>query len=716
KKRTNVEQSASGGDPLFLTPLNSNQSGNEAMENVAHEGISSLGTIESVPKNMSPGAFCGNMLFEFATSSARGRSGGILCVWDKTVFQKRRIYCTGQCLSVEGKWLANNSDLLFMSVYSPQDMPHKRQLWAYMTGIINHWHGEVVIMGDFNEVRFASERHGFTLCASNPAKFNTFITNSHLIDVPLGGYSFMWSDKHERVFLTTCQIVQRTFLDIGVIDRNIFVDMTHKAKGEWAIKGDENSKFFHSIVNKKDASKPSKAFFSIGEWIDNPDRVKREFYNHFANRFSAPVWSRVLMEGIFPRCLGDDSSHDLEGDIYVDEIKRRFGIVGTKILDGPLILNEIVSWCKSRNEQVLLFKVDFQKAFDSIRWDYLDDILGVHSSDIQSMDDSFGCLTNNLLFTYIGVKVDANMGRINSWNWVIQKVRIKLSKWKFKSLSVGGLWLNIIKLLTVLMALLISLPRHVPVVLFRSRFIKQPLVLNLRAWILWGSAKKVILNGNNSNFLYNKWLGDVCFKMKFNRMFNLDLQRMLQLRKSFKIQTLWFLFEDVLETLNGHGDFSVKSAKEEIDKHFLVTSSSSTRWSKLLHVKLNVFAWRMFLDKIPTMINLFNTGLDVPCVLCSNCGNAVESRNHLLFGCSMALNLFWLVVRWWNIDIINLIDPLTWESWFNGLRLNNLQKLALEASFFSMWWHIWKYRNPVMFALKMSHPHKERHTYLKYKS
>nr|GEW66133.1 RNA-directed DNA polymerase, eukaryota [Tanacetum cinerariifolium] len=43
--------------------------------------------------------------------------------------------------------------------------------------------------------------------------------------------------------------------------------------------------------------------------------------------------------------------------------------------------------------------------------------------------------------------------------------------------------------------------------------------------------------------------------------------------------------------LNCHGDFSVKSAREEIDKHLLVTSSSSTIRSKLLPIKLNVFAW-----------------------------------------------------------------------------------------------------------------------------
>nr|GEV78254.1 RNA-directed DNA polymerase, eukaryota [Tanacetum cinerariifolium] len=44
----------------------------------------------------------GNMLFDFATSSARGRSGGILCVWDKLLFHKKKTYATEHCLCVEG--------------------------------------------------------------------------------------------------------------------------------------------------------------------------------------------------------------------------------------------------------------------------------------------------------------------------------------------------------------------------------------------------------------------------------------------------------------------------------------------------------------------------------------------------------------------------------------------------------------------------------------
>ncbi|GKA13692.1 RNA-directed DNA polymerase, eukaryota, partial [Tanacetum coccineum] len=45
------------------------------------------------------------------------------------------------------------------------------------------------------------------------------------------------------------------------------------------------------------------------------------------------------------------------------------------ILDGPFILNEILAWCKRKNKQALFFKVDFAKAYDSVRWDYLLDVL-----------------------------------------------------------------------------------------------------------------------------------------------------------------------------------------------------------------------------------------------------------------------------------------------------------------------------------------------------
>ncbi|GJT31914.1 RNA-directed DNA polymerase, eukaryota [Tanacetum coccineum] len=53
----------------------------------------------------------------------------------------------------------------------------------------------VVVEGDFNEVREASERFGSSYNERQAGLFNNFISNASLIDVPLGGYKFTWTDK-----------------------------------------------------------------------------------------------------------------------------------------------------------------------------------------------------------------------------------------------------------------------------------------------------------------------------------------------------------------------------------------------------------------------------------------------------------------------------------------------------------------------------------------
>jgi exonuclease III len=50
-------------------------------------------------------------------------------------------------------------------------------------------------------------------------------------------------------------------------------------------------------------------------------------------------------------------------------------IKGRQILDGILVANEVVDEARRQNKELLLFKVDFEKAFDSIDWRYLDAVL-----------------------------------------------------------------------------------------------------------------------------------------------------------------------------------------------------------------------------------------------------------------------------------------------------------------------------------------------------
>ncbi|GJT04321.1 hypothetical protein Tco_0838783 [Tanacetum coccineum] len=138
------------------------------------------------------------------------------------------------------------------------------------------------------------------------------------------------------------------------------LDMFQNDKIRWAIEGDENSKYF------------------LGN--------------------SSP---RLTLESQFPNSLSSDQQSDLERDVSYDQIKKAVWDCGInkspgpdgftfeffrsdvqaafvsnrQILDGPFIINELLSWCKHKNSKAMVFKVDFEKAFDSVRWDYLDDVL-----------------------------------------------------------------------------------------------------------------------------------------------------------------------------------------------------------------------------------------------------------------------------------------------------------------------------------------------------
>nr|GFA87645.1 reverse transcriptase domain-containing protein [Tanacetum cinerariifolium] len=51
-------------------------------------------------------------------------------------------------------WLPTNSKILIVVIYAPQCFTLKRHLWEYISGLINRWKGETIVLGDFNESHF----------------------------------------------------------------------------------------------------------------------------------------------------------------------------------------------------------------------------------------------------------------------------------------------------------------------------------------------------------------------------------------------------------------------------------------------------------------------------------------------------------------------------------------------------------------------------------
>jgi hypothetical protein len=46
-----------------------------------------------------------------------------------------------------------------------------------------------------------------------------------------------------------------------------------------------------------------------------------------------------------------------------------------QILDGILIVNELVDDARMLKKELMMFKIDFDKSYDSIEWRYLEEVM-----------------------------------------------------------------------------------------------------------------------------------------------------------------------------------------------------------------------------------------------------------------------------------------------------------------------------------------------------
>ncbi|GJV50359.1 RNA-directed DNA polymerase, eukaryota [Tanacetum coccineum] len=86
----------------------------------------------------------------------------------------------------------------------------------------------------------------------------------------------------------------------------------------------------------------------------------------------------------------------------------------------------------------------------------------------------------------------------------------------------------------------------------------------------------------------------------------------------------------------------------------------ATRWIKVMPIKINVFTWRVHLDKLPTRMNLSLKGIDILTIVCPLCHASVESGSHIFFSCPMDHHLWRKLMRWWDLEHIDLASYDDW--------------------------------------------------------
>ncbi|GKB14876.1 RNA-directed DNA polymerase, eukaryota, partial [Tanacetum coccineum] len=192
-------------------------------------------------------------------------------------------------------------------------------------------------------------------------------------------------------------------------------------------------------------------------------------------------------------------------------------------------------------------------------------------------------------------------------------------------------------------------------------------------------------NGLRTNFWKEVWIGDNPLCVLFPRIFALETN---------KDSSVAVKLSSVTSSLRR----PVRDVRNLLDDVFLPKAPIATRWIKYVPIKLNVFAWKVHLNRLPTRVNLQHRGVLVSDPSCPICHSEDEDLAHLFFRCSLVTDIVRLVCRWWNIAWASIDSYSNWLHWFNAIRLSPKVKDLLEGVFYITWWSIWRFRNQVLFS------------------
>nr|GEX41823.1 RNA-directed DNA polymerase, eukaryota, reverse transcriptase zinc-binding domain protein [Tanacetum cinerariifolium] len=193
---------------------------------------------------------------------------------------------------------------------------------------------------------------------------------------------------------------------------------------------------------------------------------------------------------------------------------------------------------------------------------------------------------------------------------------------------------------------------------------------------------------------------------------NLSFSFRLKPRGGYE-QVQFYMVEDLVKTisltpisdrwkweLESSGDFSVASVRNLIDSKMLPNLEYKSRWINYVPIKVNVHAWKIMTDSMPTRFNISRRGICIDSILCAICDTGVETVRHLFFSCGMARDVVNLITRWWNLLVAKFVSYDEWLAWLVNVRLPSKNKKMLEGVFYVMWWLLWWFRNKSIFEGK----------------
>nr|GEX17760.1 RNA-directed DNA polymerase, eukaryota [Tanacetum cinerariifolium] len=245
-----------------------------------------------------------------------------------------------------GTWHPTGQKYLLITVYAPHDAREKNMLWDYLHYVIDRWKGETLL----------NKRPNISAVS---------------LDRLMSG--------HRPILL------REVYVDYGPIPFKCFhywfdIDGFSKiVEDGWnEYEGKEGNKMRHLMAKFKHLKSRIKEWYAASNECNKKesDQCKRDLEAIDAiidnrNREDEDVCKRTYIINKLYK-IANRLTGVLDG--IVNGVQSAF-VADRQILDGPFILNEVIQWCKTKKKQALIIKIDFEKAYDSVRWDFVDEVL-----------------------------------------------------------------------------------------------------------------------------------------------------------------------------------------------------------------------------------------------------------------------------------------------------------------------------------------------------
>jgi len=248
------------------------------------------------------------------------------------------------------------------------------------------------------------------------------------------------------------------------------------------------------------------------------------------------------------------------------------------------------------------------------------------------------------------------------------------------------------------------------------------------------NVSRSIGNGKHTLFWSDVWIEGLSLGARFSRLYDLSMfkeatvfdmsqlgwgeeggawiwRRRLFVWEEQMLGELLFLLHNVflqvdkndrwLWALESSNVYSVRSAYRVLTVHrpLVPSVTVSDLWHKDVPLKVVLFAWRLFRDKLPTKDNLHRRGvLDHDSRLCvAGCGS-IETSQHLLLHCNIFGSVWYFIYRWIGISagvpaqVLHHFHQFS----FSG-RISKKRRSILQVIWFATIWEIWKERNNRLF-------------------